>query len=278
MTAIDFHFIHDHIEMRLGNLDQPRPPASLPCNLPLFHALRVLVVENANSSFLTGHTFHKLERCKVVGSSGIDHIAYQGLFTEMPVCARMDICDPTLLATFRLPQIYELGLDLSVPESSMIWTKYISVNSNLSGLKLLHIWGEGIGGDLVPVFQSLPLLETLIIGSQVNVGTFKALSKSSQDGQILAIPCPKLQTLQIEGTDPSVSPKFIAVLKEFVTQRAQCGSPLRSFTFCVFSSEHPWKFELIGMGGTFTLEKIVLAENTEPFELDICRCDPRLIT
>ena len=32
------------------------------------------------------------------------------------------------------------------------------------------------------------------------------------------------------------------------------------------------------MGGTFTLEKIVLAENTEPFELDICRCDPRLIT
>ena len=276
-TAIDFHFIHDHIEMRLGNLDQPRPPTSLPCNLPLFHALRVLVVENANPTFLTGHTFHKLERCRIVGSSGMDHKACQGLFTEMPICTRMDICDPTLLATFKLPQIRELGLDFSGSECSTIWTKHISLNCNLSGLKLLHMRApKAIGIDLVQVLQSVPLLETLIISSPANVVTFKALTQLHGEGPTLAIPCPMLQTLCIEDTDPPESLELSLVLEEIVTLRAQCGPPLKDFTFYIFGLEIS-KIELIGMNGTFTMKETFLMEDTEPFGLDICLCDPGIV-
>jgi hypothetical protein len=57
----------------------------------------------------------------------------------MPVCTRVDIDDPYLLATFKLPQIYELALDFSDPDCSTIWEKHIAVNANLSGLNLLHM-------------------------------------------------------------------------------------------------------------------------------------------
>ena len=227
------------------------------------------MVENVDPSFLVGHTFHRLERCRVVGLFEVDHIPSQELSTEMPVCTRLDIDDLALLATFKLPQICELGLDLSDSEWSMIWEKHISVNSNLSGLTLLHIRGQGIARDLVQILRSLPLLETLIISSQVDVGTFGALNQTSWEGQKLAILCPMLQSLQIEDTDPSESPELTLILKDVVTLRTVCGSPLKSFTFYTFDSEPRWKFELIGIDGSFTMEKTVLAEGTQKFELDI---------
>jgi hypothetical protein len=57
----------------------------------------------------------------------------------MPVCTRVDLDDPNLLATFRLPQIHELGLDFSDTRCSKTWEKQIAVNANLSGLTLLHM-------------------------------------------------------------------------------------------------------------------------------------------
>ena len=268
-TLVDFHFTLDHMELSKCGSEQPTLQTSMPCNLPLFCALRVLVVKDINPSFLAGHTFHKLERCSLMGSSKQDRVPNQKLFTEMPVCTKLDIGDPELLATFKLPQIHELELDFSLPESSMIWTKHISVNSNLSGLKLLHIWGKGIGGDLVPVFQSLPMLETLIISSPVDVDTFRALNQSCLESHTFTIPCPMLQWLRIEHTDLSENPELTAVLEKVVTLRGVCGSPLKSFTFSIFSPKPGRKFELIGRDGGFTMEETVLAEDAHQFELDI---------
>ena len=266
---IDFHFTLDHMELSIGGSDQPILQTSIPCNLPLFCALTVLVVMDVNPSFLAGHTFHRLKRCRVMGSLRLDYIPSQKLFTEMPVCTRLDIGDPTLLATFILPQIHKLGLDFSVLECGMIWENNILVNSNLSGLKLLHIRAEDLGRDLVQILQPLPLLETLIISSQVDVDTFRALNQSCWEGQKLAIVCPLLQVLEVEDTDPSERPELTLVLEDVVTLRKVCGSPLKSFTFYIFSPEPGWKFELIGMDGGFAMKKTVLAKDTYPFELDI---------
>ena len=266
---IDFHFTLDHMELSIGGSDQPILQTSIPCNLPLFCALRVLVVMDVNPSFLTGHTFHRLERCRVMGSSRLDYIPSQKPFTEMPVCTRMDISDPALLATFKLPQICELGLDFTVSECGMIWQTQILVNSNLSGLKLLHMRAGHIGRDLVQILQPLPLLETLIISSHVDVDTFMAMNQLSWEGQKLAIVCPLLQRLQVEDTDPSVTPELTLILEDVVTLRNICGSPLKSFTFYIFSPKPGRKFELIGMEGGFTMEETILAEDADRFELDM---------
>ena len=264
-NPIDFHFTLDHMELSIGRSDQQM----LPCNLPLFCALRVLVVMDVNPSFLAGHTFHRLERCRVMGSLRLDYIPSQKPFTEMPVCTRMDIGDPALLATFILPQIHELGLDFSVSECGMVWENQILVNANLSGLKLLHMRAEHIGRDLVQILQPLPLLETLIISSRVDVDTFRALNLSYWEGQKLSIACPLLQTLRVEDTDPSERPELTLILEDVVTLRKVCGSPLKSFTFYIFSPEPGRKFELIGMDRSFTMEETVLAEHTYQFKLDM---------
>ena len=73
-NPIDFHFTLDHMELSIGGSDQPILQTSIPCNLPLFCALRVLVVMDVNPSFLAGHTFHRLERCRVLGSLRLDYI------------------------------------------------------------------------------------------------------------------------------------------------------------------------------------------------------------
>jgi len=130
-------------------------PKSLRCVLPLFYALRVLVVKDTNPSFLTGYTFHKLERCRVGGSHKhrFDPPPTPSLFTmtEMPLCTRVDIDDPHLLATFKLPQIHELALDFSRQDCNRIWEKHIAVNTNLSGLTLLHMKKWPLDGDLTPI-------------------------------------------------------------------------------------------------------------------------------
>ena len=270
-APVDFHFTLDHMELSIGGPGQPTLQTSIPCNLPLFSALKVLVVKgiNINPSFWAGHTFHKLERCSVLVSSKLDHIPSQELSTGMPVCTGMDICDPSLLAIFKLPQIYELGLDFSVSECGMIWENQILVNSNLSGLRLLHMRGERIGRDLVQILQPLPLLETLIISSQVDVDTFMAMNQLICEGQKLTIISPMLQRLQVEGTDPSERPELTLILEDVVTLRKVCGSPLKSFTFYMFSAGPGRKFELIGMDGGFHMRETVLAWYTHRFELDI---------
>jgi len=280
-SSLEFRFTHDHMElMTVRDYGRPpRPGTSLPCALPLFSELRVLVVEYANPSFLAGHAFHKLERCRVVKSPN-PYAASPGLFTEtvMPLCTRLDIDNPYLLATFKLPQIREVALDFSHPECSTIWEKRITVNANLSELNLLHMKGWPFDGDLIPILRSLPSLETLIISSQLGVVSFRAflpmgaygtsgIKQTSGEGQRLPLLCPRLQCLQIEGQSPLVEPELKPILKDIVTLRAKCGSPLKNFTFSAFRPS--LRSNLIGRNGRFTMKNIDPPEKTERFKLDI---------
>jgi len=280
-SSAEFQFTHDHMKLMIYQYVRPPLPPSLPCTLPLFSALRALVVNYANPSFLAGHTFHKLERCKVMDLYD-PFPSSPSLFTEteMPICTRVDINDPYLLATFKLPQIHDLALDFSHPECSTIWEKHIAVNANLSGLSLLHMKKWPLNGDLIPILRSLQLLETLIIGSQLGVVSFRAflpmdadgtsgLKRTSSEGQMLDLLCPRLQRLQIEGQDPSAEPELIPILKDIVTLRAECGSALKGFTFSKFWTRAGRRFELIGRNGGFMMEEIVLPQGAKYFELDI---------
>jgi len=278
----EFQFTHEHMELMVYNhVGSPLPP-SLPRTLPLFSALRVLVLDGVNPSFLAGHTFHKLERCRVVKSPDSFFLPSPSLFTEtkMPVCTRVDINDPYLLATFKLPQIHELALDFTHPECSTIWEKHIAVNANLPGLKLLHMKKWPLNGDLIPVLRSLPLLETLIISSQLGVVSFRTflpidangtsgLKRTSSEGRRVDLLCPRLQSLQIEGQDPSAEPELILIIKDIVTLRADCGSALKSFTFSRFWPEPGRRFELIGRNGGFVMKNIDLPKEAEEFKLDM---------
>jgi hypothetical protein len=277
IPSMEFLFTHDHTTTMVYGNDQPSLPTSIPCVLPLFYALRVLVVEEANPSFLSGHTFYKLERCRVVDSHN-QFAASSSLFTktEMPVCTRIDIDDPYLLATFKLPHIHELGLNFSHPDCSTIWEKHIAVNANTSGLALLHMKNWPVDGDLIPILRSLPLLKTLIICSQLDVVSFRAflpmdangtsaLKCTSDDRQILALLCPGLQSLQIERKVRSMQPELINILKDIVCLRAEYGSPLKRLTLFKVPSKRGSRFELIGRDGSFTLEKIVVDVSSGQF-------------
>jgi len=291
MITLDFRFINDHMElMAYDSRYRIAPPRLLPCDLPLFHALRVLVVETFDLSFLTGHTFHKLERCRVVKSH---QILSPSPFTEteMPLCTRIDINDLHVLATFKLPQIHELAFDFSDPDCSTIWEKRIAVNANLSGLTLLHMRNWPFDGDLIPILRSLSSLETLIISSRLGVVSLRAflpmdanatlvLEQASGEGRPLALLCPSLQSLRIENQDPSAEPELIPLLKDIVILRAEFGSPLKEFTFDgILTTYVAWfdflveldgnRFELVGKNGSFAMEKVVLPEGAEPFQLDI---------
>jgi len=275
--SFEFFFVHDHMELVV--LDRPLLPTPLPCAFPLFYALRVLVIEGAKHSFFAGHTFHKLERCRVTKSRK-SFGSSPSLVTEaeMPVCTRVDIDDPYILATFKLPQIYELALKFSDPDSSTIWEKRIAVNANLSGLNLLHMKRWPFDGDLIPILRYLPLLETLITSTRLGVVSFRAflpmeangtsgLKGTSGEGLTLALLCPRLKYIWIEGQDPSVEPELIPILKDIVTLRAMYGSPLKKFTFFDFWPKPGSKTELIGRDQSFTMGACVLEE--EEFELDI---------
>ena len=229
--SFEFRLIRDHMELMVYDKRKRRPPLPTlhPCALPLFDALRVLVVENANPSFLAGHTFHKLERCGVV-SSPKSSGASPSLFTEtgMPACTRVDIDDPYLLVTFKLPRIHELALDFSHPDCSTIWEKYIAVNANLSGLNLLHMKNWPFDGDLILILRTLPSLETLIISSWKDMISFRAFlpmdangasgpKETSSEGRTLALLCPRLQSLQMERDIFLIEPELVPILKDVVT-------------------------------------------------------------
>ena len=267
--SLEFLLTRDHMELMLDDYYQPPLPT---CALPLFDALRVLVVENANPSFTAGHTFRKLERCRVVKLR-----KYPGAppspftETEMPACTRADVDDPYLLATFKLPRIHELALDFSHPDCSTIWEKRIAVNVNLSGLNLLHMKNWPFDGDLIPILRTLPSLETLVISTRRGVVSFRAflpmdangtsgLTQMSIDGQMLALLCPRLRSLQIEWKVPSMQSALVPILKDVVTLRAECGSPLKTFTFSNVLCKPGRMFELIERDGSFTTEDILPGE------------------
>jgi len=280
-SSVEFRFTNDHVEPMSYAHDRLAPLTSLPRLLPLFHALRVLVVEDTNPLILTGHTFHKLQRCRVMRSPYLS-AALRSLFTEteMPLCTRMDIDDPHLLSTVKLPQIHELAIEVSFPVRRTTWEKHIAVNTDLSGLTLLHVKRWPFHGDLIPILGSLSLLQTLIIGSRLSLVSFRAflpmeanatlvLKQASGEGRALDLLCPRLQSLRIEGHDPSEEPELIPLLKDIVILRAEFGSPLKHFTFSEFWPKPGSLFELVGMNGSFTIEKIVLPEDAKKFELDI---------
>ena len=56
--------LHHIVELRVV-YHQDIPTTTLPPHLPLLHTLRVFEAEDVHPSFLAGHTFHKLERCKM---------------------------------------------------------------------------------------------------------------------------------------------------------------------------------------------------------------------
>jgi hypothetical protein len=269
---------HDLVELRV-RYDRNILPTALPPNLPLFRTLRVLDTKNIHPSFLAGQTFHKLERCRV-SLRGEHPKLSEGPVTHMPVCTRLDVEDTTLLATLKLPQICELGASFDHPEFNMIWGTHIAVNANLSGLKLLHVYGWGQQAGLIQVLRCLPVLESLILGkgSYLDADFFgefvsmdpnmsTVLRQSSDGCQISAILCPLLKRLLIERFDPTKTPERILLSKEVVSLRALGGSPLRRFT--LFDFEYGRKFELIGQDGSFVVIEEVLHGGAKPFKLDI---------
>jgi len=194
------------------------------------------------------------------------------MLTEMPVCTRL-VLDLSRLVAFKLPQIYDLGVFFDHATPSIIWGEYVAANSNLSGLRLLHIWGWDPAAEINPhqILRYLPLLETLVITvpyhAPLNVDFFKEfIPKDAQgnsgsnntlgNGQLSVGVCPRLESLHIEKIDLAEQPELIPILKEIVTLRAVVGSPLKRFTF--YKSKKRW--ELIGKDGIFTLEEVVPAQ------------------
>ena len=198
----------------------------------------------------------------------------------MPVCTRVDIDDPWVLAAFKLPQIHQLALDFLYQNCSVVWEKHITVNANLSRLNLLHMKNWSNDGDLPLLLNSLPLLEILIITTWIEVDFFKAflpmdenvtpgLKQTSGEGKTSAVLCPRLRHLQIETQGLRTQPDLVHLYKDIVTLRAECGSPLEVFSIFEFRPEPGCKFELIGRDGSFTMEQSDLSKETEEFKLGI---------
>jgi len=276
-----FFSFHSLKEVRMRVLGLDMQPNTRPLrDAPLFHTLKVLTVWVSRLSPLASQTFHKLEE---KFASDVDE-PRQDWLTEMPVCTRL-VTSLSRLATLKLPQVRELEVlveDEEEPDS--LWEKYVVVNAQLSGLKLLSLStaedGTSYFNDIPKILGSLPALETLVLHKKhlvyPNVTFFEALipmnaqgtSEPIWEGQIPEVLCPRLESLQIEGIRPTDRPKLMPVLKNIVTLRASIGSPLKSFTFYHrdwdFDSTQKW--ELIGRDGSFTMEEVVPAQR---FELDI---------
>ena len=270
--------LHHLVELRVGN-EQDILLTAPPPNLPLFHTLRVLSANDIHPSFLAGQTFHKLERCRMSLHGEGPNIS-QGQVTQMPVCTRLDIDDLTLLATFKLPRICELGVSFDHPEFSMIWERHIAVNTNLSGLEFLHVYEWHQQAYLIQALRCLPALKSLIVGNgsdlvaeffreflPVHPNETAALMQSHNGDQIAAVLCPMLSSFLIEGSDLRQPLELMPVLKKVVTLRATHGSPLEKFTFLNF--ELGEKMELIGRDWSFVVTTFVLGEGARPFRLDI---------
>jgi len=268
----DFFPFHNLGEVRMQYTFlkiQPNTPLPSP-----FHTLRVLLMYSIPSSLLLGQVFHKLERFLEYSSDNA-HDLRQGLLTEMPVCTRL-VVELSRLATLKLPEICELSVCFDDDEPNEIWARQVAVNSNLPGLKLLHLHCGVLNfkwptrANIMRILRSLPALEILVIDDAyitipyvdflkafvpIDAQESTGLNQSSGEHQILKVPCPNLQSLHIEGTNIIEQPAFIPVLKDVVTLRAVFGSPLKSFT--IYRDRRKW--ELIGRDGGFTIEEGVPA-------------------
>ena len=258
------------------------PNTRLPSNLSLFHTLRVLLVYSIPSSLLAGQIFHKLERYMETSNDNA-HDLRQGMLTEMPVCTRL-VVELSRLAGFKLPEICELSVCLDADEPNDIWERHVAVNTNLSGLKLLHLhcgildfkWPTRT--DVIQILRSLPALATLIVDEAYiatpyvdffnafvpidEQGTTTGLNQSSEERPISGVLCPNLESLHIEGIDIIEKPELVPLLKDVVTLRAVVGCPLKSFA--IYKDGVKW--ELTGMNGSFTIEEVVPAKR---FALEI---------
>ena len=258
--------LHHLVELRIKK--ELLFAAPLP-NLPLFHTLRVLEARNIHPLFLSGQTFHKLERCSIA-LRGEGPKLSQGQVTQMPVCTRLDVGDLSLLATFNLPQVCELSVSFDHPEAIMIWEKPIAVSANLSGLELLHVRGWHQQADLIQALRCLRSLKHLIIGhgSDLHAGFFREFVpmyvSSHYEGHISLL-CPTLRRFWIEGFDPTEQRELMPVLKEVVILRAVSGSPLEMFTFYDLALGR--MIELIGSHGNFVVKEDEYYEG--PFDLEI---------
>jgi hypothetical protein len=270
--------LHNLVELRVGDKQDVLQTAPPP-NLPLFHTLRVLDAKSIHPSFLAGQTFHKLEMCSM-SLRGEGPELNQAQPTQMPVCTRLVVDNLTLLATFKLPQLCELGISFDHPEFNMIWEKHIAVNANLSGLELLHVYGRHQHVDLIQALRCLPALKSFIVGNGSDLDAYffgefvpmhlsetTGLIQSHNEGQISAVLCPILRSLLIEGRDLKQQPELMPVFKQVVTLRAVCGSRLERFTLFDFGLGR--KAELIGRHGSFVVETVVLGGGAKPFRLDI---------
>jgi len=278
---IDYFFsFHSLKEMRMRLLSLGmRSNTQYSPDAPLFHTLKVLIVQTSCLSPLASQTFHKLERYQAIFASGVDE-PRQDQLTEMPVCTRL-VMSLSRLATLKLPQVLELEVivdDEEEPDS--LWEKYVAVNTQLSGLKLLSLStttnGTSYFNDVPKILGSLPALETLVLYYRHLVNPYvtffeafipmnaQGTSEPIWEGQIPEVLCPRLESLQIEGIiNPTVQPGLMPVLENIVTRRAIIGSPLKSFTFYDYSSP---KWELIGRDGSSTMGAVVPAR---VFKLDI---------
>jgi len=277
---IDYFFsLHSLKEMRMKVLGLGMwPNTQSSPDAPLFHTLKVLMVHTSRLSPLASQTFHKLERYQEEYASDVDE-PRQDWLTEMPVCTRL-ITSLSRLATLKLPQVRELEVLVDAEGPDYLWEKYVAVNAQLSGLKLLNLsTSDGVVSgfnDIPKILGSLPALETLVLYYEhlvkPYVTFFEAFIPMNAQGttepicedQIPEVLCPRLESLQIEHISPTVRPELMPVLKSIVTLRAIIGSPLKSFTFYDYYPEKKW--ELIGRDGGFTMKEVVPAQS---FKLDI---------
>jgi hypothetical protein len=262
----------DALHLEIGRNTQFSP------NQPPFHTLKVLAVYTAPSSFMAGQTFHKLERYHEASSHCGDN-PERGPFTEMPVCTRL-IAPLSRLAALKLPHIREMDVSIDRKELYYLWERHITVNANLSGLKLLRF--RAVSPDwsgITKILESLPGLETLVLpGTHLHIPfiTFlqtliptnaqgrSGLNRSSWGDRISGVLCPRLESLQIEGYRLTDQPKLMPVLKGIITLRAVFGTPFQSFTYYQSFPEKKW--ELVGRDGRFSMEEVVPALQ---FRLDI---------
>jgi hypothetical protein len=275
-----FLSFHSLKEVRVYNISlEIGPNTQISPNAPLFHTLKVLAVHHAPPSFFVGQVFHKLERYQAYFDSCWDNPG-QGPLTEMPLCTRL-ATSLSRLATLKLPHIRELVAFLDHEEPDCLWATHVTVNANLSGLKLLNLSSghhDPVSPftDITKILESLPSLETLVLNSVClvvpHVTSFGALipmsvqetsgpKRSGWGGQIF---CPRLESLQIDGISLTKQPELMPVLKDIITLRADAGSPLKSFTFYDYRCIQKW--ELIGRDGSFIMEEVVPALR---FQLDI---------
>jgi len=272
--------LHNLVELRVGD-EQDILPTAPPPSLPLFRTLRVFTAQNIDPSFLAGQTFHKLERGRMSLHGEGPNLSHAQV-TQLPVCTKLDVNDLTLLATFQMSQICELGASFNHPEFDMIWEKHIAVNANLSGLKLLHVYGWHQQADLIQALRCLPALRSLIVGNGSDLdadffGEFVPMSpnetaavvQSHNEGQVSEVLCPMLKSLLIEECDLTHAQRLelTPVFRQVVTLRAVCGCPLEEFTLFDFALGR--KTRLIGSQGSFVVKTIVLGRYAKQFRLDI---------